>query len=39
MKKGNANKKHEDNTSSSGRHSPEWKNMLPVDRVLIEKIR
>jgi len=39
MKKGNANKKHEDNTSSSGCHSPEWKNMLPADRGLIEKIR
>ena len=31
--KGNANKKYEDNTSSSGRHSPEWKDICHAARL------
>ena len=33
LPKGNANKKYEDNTSSSSRHSPEWKDICHAARL------
>ena len=33
LPKGDANKKYEDNTSSSSRHSPEWKGICHAARL------